>query len=464
MSDRPTKPPSSAARLINPTVRNYMEVLNLQRFYGGYVISAVPESLLNLGIGEVGNMPQLDELFAAYQRYISTTELATLAQQYSGTMGEQETNRLVADAMNRWVGANRFGEDGVVSLDGGQNAVDVAVRVFTSPLGSPEGRKQFVLMAAPCYPYFSAIISAHAGMQAFLAYDGEEFARGVETYCNPAVGLILINIPHNPMGYGLTAEQVRRIDRVAATYDCAILVDSVYASYADDPEVGRALAGFDPERTVFSESFSKQFGFPGLRLGFAVSASEPLAYAMRFVKMSESLTPSNVKLAFAGHLLANYGDYPAKIAAEVRGRRQRFLAAFQPPEEAKVGVFDGRPNPFYLTLDVAHAVERSGLSDTEIAQYCQKTHNVRVFPGGFVYPSPSLPHAMFSGARRLNPSGDPPYLAPSFPEGAQIVYAPDFFKGRTPLLRLSFGMETRVEAAAAALSAALSRLAEGGAG
>ena len=32
MSDRPTKPPSSAARLINPTVRNYMEVLNLQRF------------------------------------------------------------------------------------------------------------------------------------------------------------------------------------------------------------------------------------------------------------------------------------------------------------------------------------------------------------------------------------------------------------------------------------------------
>ena len=60
--------------------------------------------------------------------------------------------------------------------------------------------------------------------------------------------------------------------------------------------------------------------------------------------------------------------------------------------------------------------------------------------------------------------GDPPYLAPSFPEGAQIVYAPDFFKGRTPLLRLSFGMETRMEASAAALSAALSRLAEGGVG
>ncbi|MCZ6843303.1 MAG: pyridoxal phosphate-dependent aminotransferase, partial [SAR324 cluster bacterium] len=449
---------SKASRLVNPTVRNYMETLSLERFYGGYVITPLASSVYNLGIGEVGNIDLDEDLFEVYQRFIGSGELSRLAMQYSGTMGEQETNRLIAQSLNGWIGKRRFHQDVVVSMDGGQNAMSVAVRAFTSPLGSVESKKQYVLLAAPSYPYFSATVAAHAGFQAFLAYDGEQFTRGVETYCNDAVGVILINVPHNPMGYGLTAQQVARIDLVAATYDCVLLVDMVYAPYADGPAVGRALGGFDPERTVFVDSFSKKYGFPGLRLGFAVSAAEPLTYAMRFIKMSESLTPSNVKLAFAGHLLSNYPDIPRRIAAQVRDRQRRFLEAFAPPPDLQVRPFAGQPNAFYLALDVAHLVRRSGLPDEELTRLCHELHGVRVFPGAFVYPNADLAYATFQGAGRLNPNGTPPYLAPSFPLGAQVVYAPDFFKGRIPLLRLSFGMETRIEQAAAALATALAKL------
>ncbi len=460
MSDKTESSP--AARLVNPSVRNYMETLSLERFYGGYVITPIGDSVYNLGIGEVGNIPLDEEPYEIYRRFVQGDELAGLALRYSGTMGEKETNRLVAEGLNRWLGVERFHQDVVVSMDGGQNAASVAVRTFTSPLGSADNRKQYVLAAAPAYPYFSAIISAHAGLQGFLAYDGEQFARGVETYCNPSVGLIIVNVPHNPMGYALTAEQVVRIDRVAATYDCAILVDMVYAPYAAGPEVGRALAGFDPDRTIFADSFSKKYGFPGLRLGFAVCAAESLTYAMRFVKMSESLTPSNLKLAFAGHLLANYGDFPNRIGAEVRERQRRFLAHFAPDESLGVRVFTGRPNAFYLALDISSIVKRSGLPDGEITRLCLEVHNVRVFPGAFVYPNAALEHATFAGAGRLNPNGGLPYLAPSFPAGAQIVYSPDFFSGRIPLLRLSFGMETRIEEAAQALAVALGKMGEGG--
>jgi len=187
---------------------------------------------------------------------------------------------------------------------------------------------------------------------------------------------------------------------------------------------------------------------------------ESLTYAMRFVKMSESLSPSNVKLAFAGHLLANYGDYPQRIAGQVRERHRRFLEAFAPEQSLRVRPFAGQPNAFYLALDISHLARRSGLSDAEITQLLLDEHNVRVFPGAFVYPNSALGFTTFSGAGRLNPGGDPAYLAPSFPKGAQVVYAPDFFKGRIPLLRLSFGMETRIEPAAAALAAALGKLGE----
>ncbi|MEE8396043.1 MAG: pyridoxal phosphate-dependent aminotransferase, partial [bacterium] len=460
--DQPAFP--KAARLINPTIRGYMEALSLQRFFGGYVINPVPESVYNLGIGEVGNMPLDKEPFEIYRDFVQHGELAGLALRYSGTMGERETNALQAAWLNLLLDTQGLAGDLVVSMDGGQNAISTAVRAFTSPLGTGEDRKHYVLLAAPSYPYFSAVVAAQAGLQAFLAYDGEQFARGVETWCNAAVGLILVNVPHNPMGFGLTGDQVARINRVAQHYDCVILVDLVYACYPDDPGVGEALGGFDPERTVFVDSFSKRYGYPGLRLGFAASAAEPLTHALRFVKMSESLTPSNVKLAFAGHLMANYPDYPGKLAREVRRRNRAFVAAFAPPRAAGVKPFTGRPNPFYLALDVSRLAAKTGMSDAEITRYCQEVHNVRVFPGSFVYPNASLDHATFSQGGRLSPSGDPPYLAPSFPQGAQIVYAPDFFDARIPLLRLSFGVETRMEESAAALAKALGTLAQGDSG
>ena len=464
MSARPTpQPPRDPGRLINPVIRRYMESTNLQRFYGGYVITPLKEGVYNLGIGEVGAMPLETPLYELYQRFIQSDELSRLALRYSGTHGEPATNRAVAAQLNRWLGVERFHDGVVVSLDGGQNAVEVAVRTLTSPVGSPASPKQYVLLAAPCYPYFSAIVSSQAGMQSFLAYDGEMLAAGVERYCNPAVGLILLNVPHNPMGYGLSEEQVQRINRVAQHYDCALLVDVVYANYARDEAVGRALGLLDPERTIFIDSFSKKYGYPGLRLGFAVSAAERLTYAMRFVKMSESLTPSNLKLAFAGHLLDNHGELPALIAREVTARHDRFLAAFQPAPHLDVRPFAGRPNPFYLAVDVAALVRRTGLSEAQIAEHLLAGHNVKVFPGQFIYPAAALSYASFEDIGRPGNEGPLPYAPPRFAAGAQIVYAPDYFTARIPLLRLSFGMETRVEEAAAVLAQGLAAVWDGAA-
>jgi len=461
MSDE--RGPGGPTRLINPTVRGYMEALNLERFYGGYTNPVAPPHVYNLGIGEVDRVPLEPGLWERYRRFIASADLAPLALRYSGTMGVRETNCLVAAGLNRWLGTERFGADQVLSVDGGQNAVNLAARVFTSPLGGAD-RRQYVLMAAPSYPYLSSLVPSRAGVQAFLAYDGEMLARGVETYCNPAVGMILLNLPHNPMGYALTAEQVARINRVARAYDCALVVDLVYAAFAPDAAVGAALAGLDPERTVFVDSFSKKYGLPGLRLGFALSAAEPLIYALRFVKMGESLMPSPVKLAFAGHLLAEHAGVPAAIAAEIRGRNERFREAFAGSEEFGVRPLGGAANPFYLGLDIGALLAKCGLSDAEVARHCLETHSVRVIPGAFIYPSPALRVAEFSDAGRPVPAGDLPFAPPSWPEGAQFVFAPDFFSARVPLLRLSFGVEHRIEAATAALKAGLRDGWEGRAG
>ncbi len=447
--------PRSSARLINPRVRAYMDTLSLHRFYGGYPVTALSEQVLNLGIGEVGNMPLAEDVYTLYRRFLDDEALAGRATRYCGTMGERETNRLVAERLNDWLGERRFDENVVVSLDGAQNAVDVAVRTFTTPLGGKGSQRSYVLLAQPAYPYGSVIVSANAGAMGFLAYDGEQLTRGVETFCNPQVGLILLNVPNNPMGYVLTAEQAARINRVAVAHDCAIVVDAVYAAFPEDGGVGRALAGLDPARTVFVDSFSKKYGLPGLRVGFALCAEEELTYAMRFIKMSESLSPSNGKLAFAGYLLREHGGIPALIAAEVRERRRRFLERFDPAAVEGLLIIGEPHNPFYMALDIRGLCARTGLTDAEVTTHLQERYHVRVYPGTWAHPNPGLPTATFTGAGRHNPHGALPYLAPQYPAGARIVLAPEHRKGRIAALRLSFGAEQRIEGAAEALTAGL---------
>ena len=463
MSDKaspstPSGTGSAVARLINPTVRDYMEALNLQRWYGGYQKIELSEHVFNLGIGEVDNIQLTEDVYTLYARFLQSESLAPLAVHYTGTMGERETNRLMAAHLNAWLGSERFDEGRVVSMDGGQNAVEVAIRAFTSPLGSPSGRKQYVLLATPSYPYYSMIVAANAGFMAFQAYTSEDFTRGVETYCNPAVGMILVNVPHNPMGYALTAEQAARISRVAATFDCAILVDAVYANYPDSADVGHALAAFDPRRTVFVDSFSKKYGLPGLRIGFALSAEEEITYALRFIKMSESLSPSNGKLAFAGHLLQHHPEIPGEIARQVRDRQRRFLERFDPGALKGVAIIGERSNPFYLTLDLSGLCARCGLNDMEVQAHLMERFQVRVFPGTWTHPSRALRAGTFSQVGRHNPHGPLPYLPPQVPAGAQVVLSPDHLERRIANLRLSFGAETRAEAAAEALSAGLQSL------
>jgi hypothetical protein len=121
-------------------------------------------------------------------------------------------------------------------------------------------------------------------------------------------------------------------------------------------------------------------------------------------------------------------------------------------------LYTGRANPFYLAVDVRALAQRTGLLETDMAAYLLHRHQVKVFPGQFIYPNAALSHDVFSDVGRPAQAGPVPHAPPTFRAGAQIVYAPDYFSGRVALLRLSFGMETRVEAAAQALRRGLTGL------
>jgi aspartate aminotransferase len=101
--------------------------------------------------------------------------------------------------------------------------------------------------------------------------DGEEW-RGLG-----ASDAVYINTPHNPTGACLTEEAARALLAEQSRRGFAVILDLVYDSFCfvEGPSV-TPLAWVDDWRGVFAfNSFSKNFGAPGLRVGWLMA--EPAA-------------------------------------------------------------------------------------------------------------------------------------------------------------------------------------------
>jgi valine--pyruvate aminotransferase len=214
----------------------------------------------------------------------------------------------------------------------------------------------------------------------------------------------------------------------------------VYAMNALSTNAIHTLGGFDPERTVYVDSFSKKFGLPGFRLGFAACTNVELVEVLRMMKAAESVSASNVKLLFAAHLLQHHMNLAETTAATIRQRYQVFHQALSGIEEYGVELppQTGNANTFYLPLFLDRLLERSGLTADEFTTMCHAQYHLEVVPGTRMYPPEGLPSGQLTienGAVRI-----------TTPE--PVVYAPDFAKRKHPFIRVSLGIEHRVDEAA----------------
>jgi aspartate/methionine/tyrosine aminotransferase len=112
----------------------------------------------------------------------------------------------------------------------------------------------------------------------------------LERLVTPRTRAIVINAPHNPTGAMLTAEDLRRIDKLASSVGARVLADEAYR-WLEIPG-GEPLA--PPMRDlggagVSVGTLSKPFGLPGLRIGWIAGPADLIAecWAMRdYVSLS----------------------------------------------------------------------------------------------------------------------------------------------------------------------------------
>ena len=90
----------------------------------------------------------------------------------------------------------------------------------------------------------------------------------LEAGMNERVGAVLVNSPSNPTGRTLEAEELDAVARFAARHDLPVISDEIYDLFSFEGPAPSMLGRYD--QTILLGGFSKTFGVPGWRLGFAV--------------------------------------------------------------------------------------------------------------------------------------------------------------------------------------------------
>ncbi len=140
---------------------------------------------------------------------------------------------------------------------------------------------------------------------------------------------ILVNSPSNPTGRCLTAEEMDVVGAFAKAHDLVVVSDEIYDEFVYDGPHVSAAGHVDEERLLLLGGFSKTYGMPGWRMGYACGPA-PLVDAMR--RMQQFTFVCAPSMAQAACLAAMDVDMSEQIA-EYRGKRDRMMAGLAPAYE-----------------------------------------------------------------------------------------------------------------------------------
>lgn len=167
-----------------------------------------------------------------------------------------------------------------VTLDPDEFFVSDGAKPDSANIQSIFGIDNIIAIQDPAYPVYvdSNVIAGRTGECKNGQYEGFVYMP-----CNEANGffpevpegkvdLIYLCSPNNPTGAVATREQLKKFVAYALRNKAVIIFDAAYAAYISDPALPRSIFEIEGAQKCALEinSFSKECGFTGVRLGWTV--------------------------------------------------------------------------------------------------------------------------------------------------------------------------------------------------
>lgn len=187
--------------------------------------------------------------------------------------------------------------------------------------------------------------------------------------------VIILNSPNNPTGSVLNQETLNGIAQIARERDLIVLSDEVYKGILYDGEEYHSIVSSENmrERTVIINSFSKEYGMTGWRVGYAAGPEEIIGSITKLQENVAACAAMPCQYA-ALEALQGSSDYKQYMVKQYKQRRDVIVERIN-----KIpGMSCRKPKgTFYAFINI----EELGMKSEEFANRLLESKQVVVVPG-----------------------------------------------------------------------------------
>ena len=188
--------------------------------------------------------------------------------------------------------------------------------------------------------------------------------------------IMIVNTPHNPSGGQIQTSQLKRLAEAARRSGAVVIFDCVYDELIYEGEAPEWNSVFktanDLGSFIWINSFSKNYGLPGVRLGWITASEATIRQIEPFIESSVLCLPDFIQRWAALAL----GRMSGTLASEMKARRDHLCARLS----GVAGLDFKRPSAGITLM----ARLRTG-TGMDLVQRILKNHATLFLPGNAYY-------------------------------------------------------------------------------
>lgn len=291
---------------------------------------------------------------------------------YSQNAGLLELREVISDYYIRKEGFEYDPISEIMVTVGAMEGLYLALLSITNPGDE-------YIIPAPYYVNYGQMVHMCGGVPVIVDKPAEEpltfRIEDIEASITPKTKAIIINTPSNPSGKIIPWNKIEKLAELAKNHDLYVISDEVYKCLIYGENKFKSIVSIEGmrERTILTNSLSKEFCMTGWRIGYVLANKEIVSNMTKLQENVCACAPLPSQYA-AIEALSSKEDYSANMKSIFSERRDALVSGIN----AIAGLSCTPPDAtFYLMVDIS----KTGLKSFDFACKLLESVHVAVVPG-----------------------------------------------------------------------------------
>ena len=291
---------------------------------------------------------------------------------YSQNAGLLELREVISDYYIRKEGFEYDPISEIMVTVGAMEGLYLALLSITNPGDE-------YIIPAPYYVNYGQMVHMCGGVPVIVDKPAEEpltfRTEDIEAAITPKTKAIIINTPSNPSGKIISWNKIEKLAELAKKHDLYVISDEVYKCLIYGENKFKSIVSIEGmrERTILTNSLSKEFCMTGWRIGYVLANKEIVANMTKLQENICACAPLPSQYA-AIEALSSKEDYSANMKSIFSERRDALVSGINSIKGLSCTPPDAT---FYLMVDIS----KTGLKSFDFACKLLEAVHVAVVPG-----------------------------------------------------------------------------------